>query len=71
MCGRSTSKITQEILIPAGMERPEADAIAAPAEARARRLATAGRTPALTKSKKSVDRVLGDEVARRSGVGRS
>jgi len=41
------SKITQEIVIPPGMEFPDADA-----------------TPA--RRKKSVDRVLGDEAARRS-----
>jgi ribonuclease R len=43
------SKITQEIVIPTGMETPEAR--------------VAGETPALRKSKKSVDRVLGDEAA--------
>ena len=55
------SKITQEILIPAGMERPESSAVPPndkeqPLEPpRTRR----------TQRKKSVDRVLGDEVARR------
>jgi ribonuclease R len=66
------SKITQEIVIPAGMERPEARV--AEAEGASSRpisrgqdaLGTAGGTPALRKRKKSVDRVLGDEVARRT-----
>jgi ribonuclease R len=44
------SKITQEIVIPAGMEYPDAN--------------DAGGTPALRR--KSVDRVLGEEAARRS-----
>src|ERR1022692_1374804 len=47
------SKITQEIVIPTGMETPEAR--------------VAGEPPALRKSKKSVDRVLGDEAALHSG----
>src|SRR5579862_5922716 len=49
------SKITQEILIPLGMERPEPSA-------------THGHSPRSQKAqrKKSVDRVLGDEVARRA-----
>src|SRR5450755_1810359 len=58
------SKITQDIVIPAGLERPDT---AAPShrENRGRDpLGTAGVTPALRK--KSVDRVLGDEVARRT-----
>jgi ribonuclease R len=46
------SKITQEIVIPPGAEIPEAKA--------------AGEPPALRKSKKSVDRVLGEEAARRA-----
>ena len=51
------SKITQEILIPAGMERPEtAEGEQNPSPQRTQR----------TQRKKSVDRVLGDEVARRS-----
>jgi ribonuclease R len=58
------SKITQEIVIPAGMERPEAsDTVAS--QPRGRRQdapRTARGTPAL--QKRSVDRVLGDEVAR-------
>ncbi len=65
------SKITQEILIPEGMERPEAPAIEDGAEETAiprvarddnqdkRRLAKVAK-------KKSVDRVWGDEVARRT-----
>ena len=54
------SKITQEILIPAGMERPEMPA------------ALAGETDSppqrtqRSQRKKSVDRVLGDEAARRT-----
>src|ERR1700688_4602189 len=58
------SKITQDIVIPAGLERPDT---AAPShrENRGRDpLGTAGVTPA--PRKKSVDRVLGDEVARRT-----
>ena len=43
------SKITQEIVIPAGMEIPDAE--------------KAGEKAAPNKSKKSVDRVLGDEAA--------
>ncbi len=54
------SKITQEILIPAGMERPETSA-APPEETKAEPQKTR-RTP----RKKSVDRVLGDEVVRRT-----
>ncbi len=46
------SKITHEIMIPAGMEIPAVKA--------------AGEPPATGKSRKSVDRVLGDEVARQS-----
>jgi len=46
------SKITQEIVIPPGAEIPEAK--------------EAGETPALRKGKKSVDRVLGEEAARRA-----
>src|SRR5271169_2157103 len=68
------SKITQEIVIPAGMEIPEAN-VAPPSPAavvgasrphsRGRdALGPAGGTPAL--HKKSVDRVLGDEAARRA-----
>src|SRR5579863_8043676 len=49
------SKITQEIVIPAGMERPDASA----SEVQAAK-------PQKTSRKKSVDRVLGDEVARRT-----
>jgi ribonuclease R len=46
------SKITHDIVIPAGMEIPAVKA--------------AGEPPAPGKSRKSVDRVLGDEVARQS-----
>ncbi len=62
------SKITQEILIPAGMERPEASDSSAtgtedksepPFDSAQGRLRTRR-----TQRKKSVDRVLGDEVAR-------
>jgi ribonuclease R len=56
------SKITQEIVIPAGEERPGA-AVASQKRGRGAP-ATAGGTPALRKP--SVDRVLGDEVARRT-----
>jgi ribonuclease R len=56
------SKITQEILIPAGEERPSAAAAVAPQKRGRDAPATAGGTPALRKQ--SVDRVLGDEVAR-------
>jgi len=56
------SKITQEILIPAGMERPESSAV--PPNDKEQHL-----EPQRTRKKqrkKSVDRVLGDEVARRT-----
>jgi ribonuclease R len=52
------SKITQEILIPAGMERPES-AVALSEKSKPQ---TQGSQR--TQGKKSVDRVLGDEVAR-------
>jgi ribonuclease R len=64
------SKITQEILIPAGMERPEASGSSAtgtedksepPFDSAQGRLRTRR-----TQRKKSVDRVLGAEVARRT-----
>jgi len=67
------AKITQEIEIPAGMERPEVVAATGAAagvgvprpQSRGRDgLATAGGTPALRR--KSVDRVLGEEAARRT-----
>jgi ribonuclease R len=54
------SKITTEIVIPAGMEHPEAN-VTPPAPAA---LPTAGGTPALRRY--GVDRVLGNEAARRS-----
>ncbi len=54
------SKITQEILIPAGMERPETSA--APAGEAKSSPPRAQRS----QRKTSVDRVLGDEVARRT-----
>ena len=65
------SKITQEIVIPAGMERPDTNVAGAERAARPNSrgqdaLGTAGGTPALRKRKKSVDRVLGEEVARRT-----
>ena len=65
------TKITQEIVIPAGRSgRKRMPSL---------RRRSAGETPprqpagrrTLRKSKKSVDRVLGDEVARADGVGRS
>src|SRR5579864_4913048 len=57
------SKITQEIVIPAGMERPdtnvaESERAARPNSRGQDALGTAGGTPALRKRKKSVDRVL-------------
>jgi ribonuclease R len=52
------SKITMDIVIPAGAEYPDAGA-ASPAAGK-----TVGGTPALRR--KTVDRVLGDEAARRS-----
>jgi ribonuclease R len=60
------SKITQEILIPAGMERPEGSDPTTSRTSNRRQDApgTAGGTPALRHRKKSVDRVLGDEAAR-------
>jgi ribonuclease R len=65
------SKITQEILIPPGMEHPESNVTEAEGASRAisrghDALGTAGGTPALRKRKKSVDRVLGDEAVRRT-----
>jgi ribonuclease R len=50
------SKITQEILIPAGMERPEASVASAEEQTTTE--------PQRTQRNTSVDRVLGDEVAR-------
>jgi ribonuclease R len=55
------SKITQEIVIPAGMEHPDTG-VATPSPAAGAKMA--GETPALRR--KTVDRVLGDEAARRS-----
>ena len=78
------SKITQEIVIAAGMEYPAANATPpspetvlgasrthnrgqdAPSTISGHALGTAGETPALRTKKQSVDRVLGDEVARRT-----
>ncbi len=54
------SKITMDIVIPAGMEFPEAS-VDPPSPAAGKK---AGGTPAL--QRKSVDRVLGDEAARRA-----
>ncbi len=56
------SKITQEILIPAGMERPESSAV--PPNDKEQHLEP--QRTRRTQRKKSVDRVLGDEVARRT-----
>src|SRR5579862_1796930 len=53
------SKITQEILIPPGMERPEAET--APSE---ESKSQTQRTQGTQRKARSVDRVLGDEVAR-------
>jgi len=60
------SKITQEIVIPAGEERPEvSDTETSQPRGRGQDSpGKAGGTPALRKKNKSVDRVLGDEVAR-------
>jgi ribonuclease R len=75
------SKITQEIAIPAGMEapgnpqsstapteapRPHNRGQDAPSTSSGQALGTAGGTSALRKGKTIVDRVLGDEVARRT-----
>jgi ribonuclease R len=65
------SKITQEIVIPPGMERPDTNLAETEWASRSNSrgqdaLGTAGGTPALRRRKKSVDRVLGDEVARRT-----
>jgi ribonuclease R len=59
------SKITQDIVIPAGLEYPEvvAPLSSAPAKAGATLRPRSGQAPALPRS---VDRVLGDEAARRS-----
>ena len=54
------SKITHDIVIPVGMEYPDAG-VAAPSPADVKKT---GGTPAL--QRKTVDRVLGDEAARRS-----
>jgi ribonuclease R len=54
------SKITQDVVIPAGLEYP-GDGVAPPSPAV---VGTAGGTPAL--QRKTVDRVLGNEAARRS-----
>jgi len=56
------SKITQEILIPAGMERPETSAV--PTDDKDQH--SGPQRTRRTQRKKSVDRVLGDEVARRT-----
>src|SRR3984957_7464198 len=55
------SKITQEIVIPAGMEYPEAAAVEGAGVA-----SPPQRTPGAQGRGKSVDRVLGSEVARRT-----
>ncbi|MGC1452048.1 MAG: VacB/RNase II family 3'-5' exoribonuclease [Candidatus Sulfotelmatobacter sp.] len=57
------SKITQEILIPAGMETPE-PSTASPKENKT--TSEPQRTRATQRKRKTVDRVLGDEVARRA-----
>ncbi len=63
------SKITQDIMIPTGMEYPEVVAppsTAAPAKAGGTLRSRSGQTPALQRPalRKSADRVLGDEAAR-------
>ncbi len=65
------SKITQEIVIPPWMEVAEANVAATDGASRPKSrgqdtLETAGETPALRRRKKSVDRVLGEEAARRT-----
>jgi ribonuclease R len=63
------SKITQEIVIPPGLEFPEANVAAGASRPRSRgqgALGTTGEMPALRRGKKSADRVLGEEVARRT-----
>jgi ribonuclease R len=56
------SKITQEILIPPGMERPENSAVSPGEKTRTE----PRRTQGSQRKKKSVDRVLGEEAARRA-----
>jgi ribonuclease R len=56
------SKITQEILIPAGVERPESSAV--PPNDKEQHLEP--QRTRRTQRRKSVDRVLGDEVARQT-----
>jgi ribonuclease R len=64
-------KISQEIIIPPGLERPEADVGAGvpPVHRSAHEPGIAGAPPAVARAsrpRKSVDRVLGDEAARRA-----
>ncbi|MGO9127484.1 MAG: ribonuclease R family protein [Terriglobales bacterium] len=64
-------KISQEIIIPPGLERPDSDRSAsAPSPHRsAAELSSAGGPPAVARAsrpRKSVDRVLGEEAARRT-----
>jgi ribonuclease R len=57
-------KISQEVIIPPGMEYPEAPSSVSPAVPRAPRPEREG--DAVSRKPKSVDRVLGDEAARRT-----
>jgi ribonuclease R len=59
------SKITQDIVIPPGMEVPEASVTSVPSVVSSER-PEPQRTQGAQRKKKSVDRVLGDEVARRT-----
>jgi ribonuclease R len=59
------SKITQDIVIPPGMEVPEASVTSVPSVVSSEK-PEPQRTQGAQRKKKSVDRVLGDEVARRT-----
>ncbi|HUO17074.1 MAG TPA: VacB/RNase II family 3'-5' exoribonuclease [Verrucomicrobiae bacterium] len=61
------AKITQEIVIPPGMERPDSEAVAPPSSAVVGLRNDEKKSDARKKGKrKSVDRVLGDQAARRT-----
>lgn len=57
------SKVRQEIVIPAGMEYPDTSSVL---QRGREALGTAGGAPALRKGASTVDRVLGEEAARRT-----
>jgi ribonuclease R len=63
------SKITQEIVIPAGMELPQSSASPAPSVVDGFENASPQRPQRKQRKTTSVDRVLGDEVARRQEWG--